>query len=62
MVDVNKKDNVNQVKNDIEDNIENAKAIVKIEDTLSYVTYQGEIDEGKTYVGVFSGIFLFIAM
>jgi len=62
MVDVNKKDNVNQVKNDIEDNIKNAKAIVKIEDTLSYVTYQGEIDEGKTYVGVFSGIFLFIAM
>ena len=62
MVDVNEKDNVNQVKNDIEDNIENAKAIVKIEDTLSYVTYQGEIDEGKTYVGVFSGIFLFIAM
>ncbi len=62
MVDVNEKENVNKVKNDIEDNIENAKAIVKIEDTISYVTYQGEIDEGKTYVGVFSGIFLFIAM
>ena len=62
MVDVNEKDDVNQVKNDIEDNIKNAKAIVKIEDTVSYVTYQGEIDEGKTYVGVFSGIFLFIAM
>ncbi len=62
MVDVNEKDDVNQVKNNIEDNIKNAKAIVKIEDTVSYVTYQGEIDEGKTYVGVFSGIFLFIAM
>ena len=24
--------------------------------------YQGEIDEGKAYVGVFSGLFLFIAM
>ncbi|MCR5835119.1 MAG: ABC transporter permease [Lachnospiraceae bacterium] len=62
MVDVDSKDNVDSVKNDIEDNIENAKAIVKAEDTSSYVAYQGEIDEGKTYVGVFSGIFLFIAM
>ena len=62
MVDVNKKSNVTKVKNDIEDNIENAKAIIKAEDTSSYIAYQGEIDEGKTYVGVFSGIFLFIAM
>ena len=62
MVDVNKKNNVDKVKNNIEDNIKNAKAIIKAEDTASYITYQGEIDEGKTYVGVFSGIFLFIAM
>jgi len=62
MVDVNKKSNVTSVKNDIEDNIKNAKAIIKAEDTSSYIAYQGEIDEGKTYVGVFSGIFLFIAM
>ena len=62
MVDVNKKANVETVKNDIEDNIKNAKAIIKAEDTPSYVAYQGEIDEGKTYVGVFSGIFLFIAL
>ena len=57
--DIEKRDNV---KNDIEDNIKNAKAIINIEDTPSYTAYQGEIDEGKTYVGVFSGIFLFIAM
>ena len=50
------------VKNEIEDKIDNALAIINIEDTLSYVTYQGEIDEGKTYVGVFSGLFLFIAL
>jgi len=62
MVDVNKKDNVDKVKLDIEDKVENAKAIVKIENTSSYQMYQGEIDEGETYVGVFSGIFLFIAM
>ncbi len=62
MVDVDNKDNVNNVKYAIEDKVENALAIIKAEDTSSYVTYQGEIDEGKTYVGVFSGIFLFIAM
>ena len=62
MVDVDKKKNVDKVKDEIEDKIENAAAIIKIEDTSSYVTYQGEIDEGKTYVGVFSGLFLFIAM
>ena len=62
MVDVDKKDNTDKVKNGIEDNVENALAIIKIEDTSSYITYQGEIDEGKTYVGVFSGLFIFIAM
>ena len=62
MIDVDNKNNVDKVKNDIEDNVKNAKAIIKIEDTSSYITYQGEIDEGKTYIGVFSGIFLFIAM
>lgn len=62
MVDVNKKSNVNKIKNVIEDNIKSALAIVKIEDTASYLMYQGEIDEGKAYVGIFSGLFLFIAM
>ena len=57
--DVSKRDNV---KKTIEDKVKNAKAIINREDIKSYVTYQGEIDEGKTYVGVFSGIFLFIAM
>ncbi len=62
MVDVKDVDKRDDVKEAIEDNIENAKAIINVEDTSSYVAYQGEIDEGKTYVGVFSGIFLFIAM
>ena len=62
MVDVKDESKRDNVKNDIEDNVENAKAIINVEDTSSYVAYQGEIDEGKTYVGVFSGIFLFIAM
>ena len=62
MVDVDYKKNTDKVKNNIENKIENAKAIIKASSTSSYVAYQGEIDEGKTYVGVFSGIFLFIAM
>ena len=62
MVDVNDKANNNQVKDDIEKEISNAYASVWIEDTASYTMYQGEIDEGKAYVGIFSGLFLFIAL
>ncbi len=62
MVDVDDKDNVNQVKNEIEDNISNTLAVIKTEDTSSDMMYQGEIDEGSSYVGIFSGLFLFIAM
>lgn len=58
MVDVDSKKNVSKVKDEIENNIAAAKAIIKIEDTASYAQYQGEIDEGKTYIGVFSGLFI----
>ena len=62
MVDVsNKKDNA-KAKAEIEKKIDNAKTVIKIEDSTSYRQYQGEIDEGKTYIGVFSGLFIFIAM
>lgn len=62
MVDVNNKKNIDSVKDDIENNISSALAIVNIEDTTSYSMYQGEIDEGGAYVGIFSGLFLFIAL
>ena len=62
MVDVDEKANVDTVKSDILNHVKNATAVVNIEDTTSYAAYQDEIDEGKTYVGVFSGIFLFIAI
>ena len=62
MVDVDNKKNVDTVKNAIEDQVSNVKAIIKIEDSSSYSTYQGEIDEGKAYVGIFSGLFIFIAL
>lgn len=62
MVDVDNKNNVLSVKDNIEKSVESALGVIKIEDSASYKTYQGEIDEGKTYIGVFSGLFLFIAM
>ena len=62
IVDVDKKSNVSSVKENIESDVDSALGVIKIEDTASYKTYQGEIDEGKTYIGVFSGLFIFIAM
>lgn len=62
MVDVNDKDNRGIVKDIIEKNIDNAIVTVDIENTASYSMYQGEIDEGAAYVGIFSGLFLFIAL
>ena len=62
MVDVDDKANVDAVKDSIEDAVEGTMAIIKIEDSLSYSTYQGEIDEGRGFVGIFSGLFLFIAI
>lgn len=61
MVDVDNKERINEVKNQIEEKIDNV-ALINIEDTASYKTYQGEIEEGETYIGVFSGLFLFIAL
>ena len=61
MVDLDNKDKFNEVKNSIEEKIDNV-AVINIEDTASYKQYQGEIEEGETYIGVFSGLFLFIAL
>ena len=61
MVDIDNKEKFNEVKNSIEEKIENV-AVINIEDTASYEQYQGEIEEGETYIGVFSGLFLFIAL
>lgn len=62
MVDVNKKSNTSKVKDEIEDKISNCLATIKIEYTASYTMYQDEVDEGEAYVGIFSFLFLFIAM
>ncbi len=61
MVDIDDKSKTNEVKNNIEEKVKNA-VLINIEDTPSYAQYQGEIEEGETYIGVFSGLFLFIAL
>lgn len=61
MIDCNKKD-INKIRNNIEKNISNNIIFTKIEDELSYSNYQGEIDEGNIYVGIFSSLFIFIAL
>lgn len=61
MIDIDNKEKINEVKNQIEEKINNV-ALINIENTSSYKTYQGEIEEGETYIGVFSGLFLFIAV
>lgn len=62
MVDVDSENNKEQVKSDIENKIASARVVTDIKDSVSYEGYQGEIEEGETYVGVFSGLFLFIAV
>lgn len=62
LIDTDSEENKTQVKKQIEEKIENAKAVTDIKDNFSYSTYQGEIEEGETYVGVFTGLFLFIAI
>lgn len=61
IVDVLDKNKINEVKANIENEIKNV-VIMNVEDTASYSQYQGEIEEGETYIGVFSGLFLFIAL
>ena len=64
MIDLDKTDSktVNKTINKIEDNVENVLAVTKREDNSSVAFYQGEINEGQDYVGIFSGLFIFIAL
>ncbi len=48
--------------NNIEDNIKDVLVITKRENNSSVAFYQGEINEGHDYVGIFSGLFIFIAL
>ena len=61
MVDIDNNENRKDVRSEIENKIKDV-ALINSEDIPSYAQYQGEIEEGETYIGVFSGLFLFIAL
>lgn len=62
MVDVDDTSILDKTKSEIENNIESAKAVTSREDNISYEGYKSEIEEGDTYSGVFTFLFLFIAI
>jgi len=61
IVDIDNKDDFNDIKKDIIE-IDNVYAVTKIEDSFSYSGYQSEIEEGETYIGPFTYLFIFIAL
>ncbi len=62
MVDVDDEANRNAIKTAITDTVDGVVSVVFTKDQYSAASYQGEIDEGKTYVGIFSGLFIAIAL
>ena len=62
IVDVDDTSKTLETKNKIKDNNEDIITATLREDNLSYDGYQREAEEGETYSGVFSGLFVFIAI
>ena len=61
IIDIDDTKKINKTKKDVKD-FKRCEAIVDIKDELSYSSYKNEIDEGKSYIGIFSGLFIFIAL
>ncbi|MBQ2938685.1 MAG: ABC transporter permease [Clostridia bacterium] len=62
IVDVEDTTKINETKSDLENNIESALAVTDRESSVSYSGYNSEIEEGTTFSGVFTILFLFIAI
>lgn len=62
IVDIDDTSKLDETKADIENNISSALAVTDREDSPSYKSYQSEIEEGNTYSGVFTALFLIIAI
>lgn len=62
IVDVDNTDKTQETKADLENNIKSAVAVTDRESSVSYKGYTSEIEEGTTYSGVFTFLFLFIAV
>ena len=62
IVDVEDTSKTPETKNKIKETIEDITTATLREDNLSYDGYKREAEEGETYSGVFSGLFVFIAI
>ena len=62
IVDVDDTSKINNTKIDIENKIKSAIAVTDRSSNSSHETYNSEIEEGNTYSGVFTFLFLFIAI
>ena len=62
IVDVDDTSKVNETKNKIKDDVDDIITATLRDDNFSYEGYKREAEEGDTYSGVFSGLFVFIAI
>ncbi len=62
IVDVDDVGKIDEIKSNIENSIESAIAVTDRNSSISYTGYNSEIEEGTTYSGVFTFLFLFIAI
>ena len=62
IVDIDDTSKLDETKADIENTVPSALAVTDREDSMSYKSYQSEIEEGDTYSGVFTALFLIIAI
>ena len=61
MIDVLNTENITTIKEKIR-KIDNVNAVLNIKDEASYYQYEREMQEGEGYIGIFSGLFIFIAL
>ena len=62
IVDVEDENKIEETKSKIENDIKSAVAVTTRNESVSYNGYNSEIEEGSTYSGVFTFLFLFIAI
>ena len=62
IVDVDDLSQLKEVKASIKENIDNVITVTDREDDISYSGFLREAEEGESYSGIFSGLFVFIAI
>lgn len=62
LVTIEDKDRLEETKAALENNVKSALAVTDRKASVSWAGYQSEVEEGETYAGVFTFLFLFIAL